>query len=197
LVGEALATVVAIVPERGTVCGLPVALSVRVTAAVRVPAAAGLKVTLIEQYEPAATLDPQLLVWEKSLALVPESAMLVILKVALPELVKVIVCAALVAPTAWLTKERLVGETLATMEVPVPERLTAWGLPVALSVRVRAAVRVPVAVGVKVTLIVQLAPAATLDPQLLVWAKSLALVPKTAMLVTLKAEFPELVRVTT
>jgi hypothetical protein len=43
---------------------------------------------------------------------------------------------------------------------------------------------------------VQWAPAATEMPQLMVWAKSLALVPKTAMLVTLKAELPELVRVT-
>ena len=43
----------------------------------------------------------------------------------------------------------------------MPVRLTVWGLPVALSVRVTAAVRVPLAVGVKVTLIVQLAPAAT------------------------------------
>ena len=52
--------------------------------------------------------------------------------------------------------------------VPVPVRLAVWGLPLALSVRVMAALRVPVAAGVKVTLIVQLVPAATLDPQLLV-----------------------------
>ena len=65
------------------------------------------------------------------------------------------------APTAWLPKVRLVGERLAAGAVPVPERLTLCGLPVALSVRVTAAVRVPAAVGLKVTLIVQLAPAAT------------------------------------
>ena len=82
------------------------------------------------------------------------------------------------------------------MDVPVPERLTDWGLPVALSVRARAAARLPAAEGVKVTLTVQLEPAATLDPQLLVWAKSPALVPETAMLVTLKAALPELVRTT-
>jgi hypothetical protein len=58
------------------------------------------------------------------------------------------------------------------------------------------AARLPAAEGVKVTLIVQLAPAATLDPQLLVCAKSPALEPKTAMLVMLKVELPELVRVT-
>ena len=83
------------------------------------------------------------------------------------------------------------------MDIPVPERLTDWGLPVALSLMASEAARLPGAEGVKVTLIVQLAPAATEMPQLLVWAKSLALVPKTAMLVTLKAELPELLRVTT
>jgi hypothetical protein len=56
-------------------------------------------------------------------------------------------------------------------------------------------VRFPVAAGLKLTLIVQLAPAATLDPQLLVWAKSLALAPEIAMLLTLKAALPELVKV--
>ncbi len=79
--------------------------------------------------------------------------------------------------------------------VPVPVRLTLCGLPAALSVRVIAAARVPLAAGVKVTLIVQLAPTATLDPQLLDWAKSLALAPVSARLVRLKAALPELVRV--
>jgi len=58
-----------------------------------------------------------------------------------------------------------------------------------------AAMREPLAVGVKVTLIVQLAPAATLAPQLLVWAKSLGLVPTRAMLVRVKAALPVLLRV--
>jgi hypothetical protein len=90
----------------------------------------------------------------------------------------------------------VVGETLAMMDAPVPERLTDWGLPVALSVMARAAVRLPLAAGLKVTLMVQLALAASELPQLLDWAKSLALTPKSAMLVTLKAALPELVRVT-
>jgi hypothetical protein len=82
------------------------------------------------------------------------------------------------------------------VETPVPERLTDWGLPVALSAIASAAERLPAAEGLNVTLIVQLAPAATLEPQLLDWAKSLALTPKTAMLVMLRAELPALVRVT-
>jgi hypothetical protein len=60
------------------------------------------------------------------------------------------------------------GETPAIIEVPVPERLTACGLPVALSVKASDAARLPLAVGVKVTLIAQFAPAATFDPQLFV-----------------------------
>ena len=98
--------------------------------------------------------------------------------------------------TGSLPKVRLDGDRLATGAVPVPERLTLWGLPVALSVRVTAAPRVPLAAGVKVTLIVQLAPAATELPQLLVWAKSLALAPVSARLEMLKAEFPVLFSVT-
>ena len=65
-----------------------------------------------------------------------------------------------------------------------------------MSVTTMDAARLPLAEGVKVTLMVQLAPAATLDPQLLVWAKSSALAPETAMLVMLKATLPELVRMT-
>ena len=52
----------------------------------------------------------------------------------------------------------------------MPVRLTVCGLPVALSVTVIVPGCVPVAVGVNVTLIVQLAPAATEVPQVLVSA---------------------------
>ena len=78
-------------------------------------------------------------------------------------------------------------------EEPVPERLTVWGLPLALSATLSVAVRTPLAEGVKVTLIVQFAPAATEVPQVLVWAKLLALVPESARLAMLKAALPELV----
>jgi hypothetical protein len=90
------------------------------------------------------------------------------LKAVLPVLLKVTVCAVLVTSTDWLPKARLVGERLTRAAVPVPERLTVCGLPVALSVRVTAALRVPLAAGVNLTLIVQLAPPATELPQVLV-----------------------------
>ena len=54
--------------------------------------------------------------------------------------------------------------------MPVPVRLAVWGLLLASSTTVSAPLRVPVAVGVNVTLIVQLAKAARLVPQVLVWA---------------------------
>jgi hypothetical protein len=101
-----------------------------------------------------------------------------------------------VTPTDWFPNATLDGDTTTPVETPVPERLTDWGLPAALSVMARAAERLPPTVGLKVTLMVHLAPAATEVPQLLDWAKSLALTPKSAMLVTLKAALPELVRVT-
>ena len=100
------------------------------------------------------------------------------------------------APTTWPAKVRLPGETLAADAVPVPERLTLWGLPLALSAMLSEAVRLPLAEGVKVTLIVQLPPAATEVPQLLLWAKSLGLAPPSARLEMLKAALPVLLRVT-
>jgi hypothetical protein len=80
------------------------------------------------------------------------------------------------------------------METPSPPPLkaTVCGEPLALSVIVTMPVRVPAAVGVKVTEIVQLPPAATLDPQLLVSAKS----PDAVIEVTDRAAVPELVSVT-
>jgi hypothetical protein len=58
------------------------------------------------------------------------------------------------------------------------------------------AVSLPLAVGVNVTLIVQWAPAASELPQVLVWAKALALAPVIATLVMLNVALPSLVRVT-
>jgi hypothetical protein len=51
---------------------------------------------------------------------------------------------------------------------PVPVNVMVCGLVGSASLMVTAAVRLPIAVGLKVTLIVQLAPAARLVPQLFV-----------------------------
>ena len=49
-------------PERLTVCGLPLALSMMLTEAVRLPLAEGVKITLIVQWALAATELPHVLV---------------------------------------------------------------------------------------------------------------------------------------
>jgi hypothetical protein len=75
-----------------------------------------------------------------------------------------------------------VGEPEAAAKLkswPVPLSATLCGLSEALSEMLRVPVLVPLATGLKVTEIVQLAPALTLVPQLLVWEKSpLAVMPE-------------------
>jgi hypothetical protein len=102
-VGEREATGTVPVPERETEGAVPGALLVTLREAVRVPRAVGVKVTLMVQDAlTASVLDPvgQLLIWAKSPGFVPLSAMLVMLRGAVPVLVTVIVCAVLVVPTS-------------------------------------------------------------------------------------------------
>ena len=89
----------------------------------------------------------------------------VMVKVVVPTLVRVTVCAGLIVPIATTPKLKLVGESFAV--VPIPLRLTFCGLPAALSLTLNAALRVPLAVGLNLTLMLQLAPAANELPQ--VW----------------------------
>ena len=117
LVAERLTTVAVPVPDRLTACGLPLALSVMLTEAVRLPLAAGVNVTLIVQLLPAATELPHVLVCAKSLALVPVSARLVMFKAALPVLVSVTVWAVLVVLIVWFPKARLPGAKIGRAHV--------------------------------------------------------------------------------
>jgi hypothetical protein len=98
------------VPVSVTVCGLIVALSVKVSKPVLVPVAVGVKLTLTEQ-APLASIgeeDAQLSVSEKS----PEATTSVTISPAAPTLVRVAVCGALVVPTAWLPNLYNEGEML-------------------------------------------------------------------------------------
>jgi hypothetical protein len=88
------------VPVRATVCGLPEALSATASEAVRVPAAVGLKDTLMVQLPPAASVAPHVCVWEKSVPLVPVNEYPEMVKEAAPVLVRVTVWAALVVFSA-------------------------------------------------------------------------------------------------
>lgn len=85
------------VPERGIDCGLFVALSEIVTVPVRVPVAVGVKLTLMVQFAPAATVLPQVPVPPKAKS--PLIVRLLMVSEALPVLVRVTVLAALVVLT--------------------------------------------------------------------------------------------------
>jgi hypothetical protein len=98
-------------------------------------------------------------------------------------------------PTSCAGKVKEAGERLTTGAVPVPVRLTVCVVGLALSVIVKAPVSEPTTVGVKVTLRVQLAPSATLAPQLLVSAKSPLFVPAMVTLVMLSVALPVLVSI--
>jgi hypothetical protein len=83
------------VPLRLAVCGLPAASSLTLSVPLRVPVAVGLKVTVIGQLAPAASVLGQVLVWAKS----PLAVIDVIVSGPVPVLLSVTVCGALVVPT--------------------------------------------------------------------------------------------------
>jgi hypothetical protein len=150
------------VPESDTLWGLFAALSLMDSDALRAPEAVGLKVTLMLQVTPTATLAPQVLVCEKSPVLAPVSVMPAPLmsSVAVPVFCNVTVCAVLLVPTIWLAKVKLVAPSVTAGAVPVPVSATTCGLPGSGSETVMLPVRTPVAVGVKLTLMLQLAAGA-------------------------------------
>jgi hypothetical protein len=109
-----------LVPERLTVCGLPLALSamfsVPVAGLLGGSRAVGVKITLIVHAAPAAMPVPQVLVWVKTALLmeIPEKV-----KAAVPVLETVTACGALATPTpVEKLRLRLTGEML-TPGVPV------------------------------------------------------------------------------
>lgn len=77
--------------------------------------------------------------------------------------------------------------------VAVPENITFWGLPVALSVMFNVVVKVPAAEGLNMTWTKQFAPAASEPVQLFVWVKLLALAPVRVRELIVKGALPELV----
>jgi hypothetical protein len=168
-----------------------------VTEADRAPPAVGVNVTLMVQFPPATTLPLQLLVWANSLAFVPVTPMLTMVKDAPPVLDSVTVCTGLVVFSACPVNVSEVGATPATGIVPVPVSVTVnVGVDGSLVVMVTAAARAPAAVGVNVTLMMQLAAAARLPPHGLVWAKSPAFAPVIPIPVIVKGAPPVLDSVT-
>src|ERR1039457_356981 len=123
------------VPLRATVRVGLVALLDTVTFPEAAPAAVGVNVTLTVQDAPAAIEAPQVLVDANGPVAETEDT----LAAAPPVLVTVTVWAAEVEPTAWLPKDREVGDAasvaLPPELVPVPDRLTELVTPPALTVR--------------------------------------------------------------
>src|SRR5205823_1019322 len=90
-------------PLGGTVCGLPPALSATDSVPVRAPEAVGVKVTLMEQLAPAAKvagLVGQALAPVLFAPTLPDALPVLIVKAAVPVLVKVTVIGALVVASS-------------------------------------------------------------------------------------------------
>jgi len=190
------------VPVKALVCGEPAALSATDRVAVKLPVADGVKVMAIEQVAEAASASPQVLVPKaKSLALAPASVMAEMERVALPGLLSVKVWAELVVPLVTLPKfaeagvSVAIGAVGATAAVPVQLKATDSCGSGEGKLTPRFALSAPVAEGVQVMEMVQLAPAARLTPQLLVWLKELMFGPKKPKLLIPCGTPPVLLRV--
>jgi hypothetical protein len=147
------------------------------------------------QLAEAARLAPQVLVEIlKSPAFVPAMATLLMVIEVVPRFFSVVVCDALVDPTFTLPKARLAGLTEAPVvdEPPVPVREAVCGLLLVVSETVSVAELAPVVVGLNTAVIVQLAEAARLAPQVLdEILKSLAFVPAmVTLLIVIAAALP-------
>jgi hypothetical protein len=168
-------------------------LSAMFTVAVRAPAATGLNVSVIAHDAPIATLVPQVLVCEKELAFVPVMLTPVTVSATLLSLLSVTFCVGAATPVPGATKARLPEDS--TIAFPVPLTPTVCGEPGALSATLRFAVSEPADFGAKVIVILQVAPTATLVPQVFVWLNELALAPVKVMPVIESEAVPELVSV--
>jgi hypothetical protein len=184
-------------PERGTFWAILDALSVTETLAVLVLMAVGEKITEITQLAPAATLEPQVLVCEKSAMLLPVMVKLVMSSGAVPVLDSVTIWGGLLKPTAVVGNVREMGKKTTAGVPPVPESGTLCAPPGAVSEKLRLALSDAPTLGINVTLTVQLAPGATIEPQPFVMGKSAAFVPVTVTLLMVRDTVPEFVRVTT
>ena len=134
---ESVAVGICPAPLSATVCGEPVALSVMVSTAERVPAALGEKVRYTKQRELGVTgLVQPLLAMLKSAALAPEIASDVMCTAVLPVFCIKRSEALLVAPTFCDPKEMAGGILSVSIgPCPVPLSATVCGDPAALSAK--------------------------------------------------------------
>ena len=124
-------------PLSGMFCGLLAALSLTLMLALRAPVALGVKVTLSVHCAPAPSvfgLIGQVLVSAKSAALVPVNENPLIVNALVPELVRVMLRAALVVPTFWLLKLRAPGLTVTVGTEPATMRFKMFAVMIWLIV---------------------------------------------------------------
>lgn len=172
------------VPVRAAICGLLASLSATLRVAAAAAAAVGVKVTLIVQVAPMASVVPQVVVSANEVGDAPPMVMAIAASAAALLFVKVTVFAGLVALMDWLPNATVVGvrNTAAGAAVPVPMSEIVCGLPAALSVIMSAALSSEVVDGVKTTAMVQVELAARVVRQVEVpWVKSAALAPVNEM----------------
>jgi hypothetical protein len=133
--------------------------------AVRDPFADGVKRTVTVQLELPASDAPQLFVWAKLEALVPVIAMLEIVTAPLPVLLTVTVSGAEVTVSAVLGNVTDAGLNESAVLVPFPESAVCWGGFGPSSLKFSVAEKEPTVCGVKTTFRLQVAPAASVAPQ--------------------------------
>jgi hypothetical protein len=144
------------------------------------------KLTMMVQLELPGMEPPQLSLSLKSPTFAPLN--LVEFKVIAAALaLATVMGSGLKLPTVTIPKDSESGETVSAV-VPVPLSETVCGLPMPSSVTLRVALRLPVQPGVNVTVMVQLAPAARVVPQLLLCAKSDLSEPETLTLAMVIAD---------
>jgi hypothetical protein len=145
----------------------------------------------------AASCEPQLLVCEKSLALVPLNTMEVKSSGPVPVFDTTNCWAAdFVFSTCAVVNVTLVGDRLTTGAVPLPESDTGVKATAASLVMVSVAVWMPVAVGLNTTLMAHELEAGTVFPQLLVAVNCAAEAPVTATLLMFTTKLELLTSVT-
>ena len=182
------------VPVRELVCGEPDALSATESEPLKLPVAEGVNVTAIVQLVPGASVEPHAVVSAKSLGFIPVRVMPEIMSEALPPLLSVNVCVALVVPLVTLPKLAVDGVRVACGAAAVaPAQLNAMDCCCVGEGKFapRLAVWVPAVSGVQVIEIVQIDPAARLAPQVLVSLNELVLLPKNPKLLIVSAAVPE------
>lgn len=195
--GETWAPACVPAPVKVTVCGELGALSVSTRDAARAPVAVALKSTFTVQESPGSSEAPQLFVCGKSPGFAPEIAMLVKVTVAPPRFDTVTGCEAVGCPNTALPKAKDEGETVKSVERPVPVKGMVWGLAGASSVKDKFALREPAAAGVKVSLTVQVAEGARVAAQVFAEiTKSEAFVPVTVIEDMFRAALPVFISVT-